>query len=149
MVTCFVAPNVGLVPFWGEVLGISWTTGCNFPVGDKWPPDHLVSASPRLGSLASWLLGASVPAFRQCFSLQLVLFLLLKPLYYLLSLPLLSLFHPFERVDFGQLQHHSSACETCPSSWQWLTLMADKQTWESCFLHRSFIRLSLTGVIEV
>ena len=97
----------------------------------------------------SWLLGASVPAFRQCFSLQLVLFLLLKPLYYLLSLPLLSLFHPFERVDFGQLQHHSSACETCPSSWQWLTLMADKQTWESCVLHRSFIRLSLTGVIEV
>nr|XP_030719679.1 uncharacterized protein LOC115857032 [Globicephala melas] len=48
-VSDLVAPIVGTCPtFQGEELGTSRTTECSFPVGGKWPPERLVSASPHL-----------------------------------------------------------------------------------------------------
>ena len=46
---------------------------CSFPVGDKRPPEPLVSVSPRLLSLPFWPLAASEPTFRQLWPLPFVL----------------------------------------------------------------------------
>ena len=123
----------GTCPLLGEDLGTSGTSKHCFPVGDKWPPEPLVSASLHLVSLPSWLLGVSVPSFRQCFPFP-PPFPFPSPEISLL----LSLSCPSDRVDVRQLQHHSSqVVRPAPSGRQRLTLMGDRQRWERLASHRA------------
>ena len=132
------AQGGAVVPFRGEDPGTHGTTERSFPVGDKRPPEPLVSESLRLASLTSRSLGASVPSFRQCFPLPLVLFPLLISLYFSFLCPLLLPSYPSERGDVGQLQHHScQLVRPAPSGRQRLTLTGDRQRWERLVSHRA------------
>ena len=81
-----------VVPFWEEDLGTSGSIEHSFPLGDKWPLEPLVSASPCLLRLPSQPLEASGPSFTKCFPLPLFFptpgsSLFLPPLSFPLSVP--------------------------------------------------------------
>ena len=110
-------PNMGQLSASRERIWAPLGHWTHFLVGDKWPTETLVSVSPCLVSLPFWPLGASVPSLGQCFPLLLVLLPLLASLYSSFLRPLLLLSFPFERVDVGQLQHHSSQLVRPCSLW--------------------------------
>ena len=124
MVTYFVVPNVGFVPFWGEVLGPPgppiapslWVTSGHLILLFQ-PHLFVKSASRPLGSQCPHSVHASLSPFPLLTSISLC--------------PLLLLSYPCMSVDSVQLQHHSSQLVRPASSGrQRLTSMGDEQRWE-------------------
>ena len=131
---------------------------CSFPVGDKRPPEPLVSVSPRLLSLPFWPLAASEPTFRQLWPLPFVLSsslfffsplslslswnLLLSPL---LSLsPLASIFSIWESGHWATTASLLSACETC-TFWP---AVSDKQRRGLPHTSQTLVQCSLSGDLQ-
>ena len=123
MVTYFVAPNVGLVPFWGEVLGSPgppiapslWETSGHLILLFQ-PHLFVKSASRPLGSQSSHSVHASLSPFPLLTSVSLC--------------PLLLLSYPCMSGQWAAIASLLSACETCLLCRQGLTSMGDEQRWE-------------------
>ena len=119
-------------PFWEEDLGTSGTTEHSFPLGDKWPLEPLVSASPCLLRLPSQPLEASGPSFTKCFPLPLFFptpgsSLFLPPLSSPLSVPTYSCPILLREWSWAATASLLSGCETCPF---WLA-MAPLEEWQA------------------